>query len=121
MNAEPGQGMTARDNGNARASDADRERAIDVLEAAFAEGQLTMEEHSERVQRGYRSRTYAELAELSADLPAGPLGTLSGHGSVFGRAISAGCARDKRPFGAPAMSASGGLRRASGRRRRASR
>ena len=76
MNAEPEQGMTARGYGNARASDADRERAIDVLKAAFAEGRLTKEEHSERVQRAYDSRTYAELAEVSADLPAGPLGTL---------------------------------------------
>ena len=76
MNAEPEPGITAGDHGSARASDADRERAIDVLKAAFAEGRLTREEHSERVQRAYLSRTYAELAELSADLPAGPLGTL---------------------------------------------
>lgn len=76
MNAEPGQGMIAGGHGSARASDADRERAIDVLKAAFAEGRLTREEHSERVRRAYRSRTYAQLAELSADLPAGPLGTL---------------------------------------------
>ena len=76
MNAELGPGMPAGGHGSARASDADRERAIDVLKAAFAEGRLTREEHSERVQRAYLSRTYAELAELSADLPAGPLGAL---------------------------------------------
>jgi Domain of unknown function (DUF1707) len=76
MNAEPGQGMSAGGHASARSSDADRERAIEVLKAAFAEGRLTREEHSERVQRVYHSRTYAELAELSADLPAGPLGTL---------------------------------------------
>ena len=76
MNAEPGHGMIAGGHGSALASDADRERAIDVLKAAFAEGRLTAEEHGERVRRAYRSRTYAELAELSADLPAGPLGTL---------------------------------------------
>ena len=58
-----------------RASDADRERAADVLSAAFAEGRLTAEEHSERVQRAYGSLTRAELAALSADLPAGPQGT----------------------------------------------
>ena len=76
MNAESGPGMTTGDLSNARASDADRERAIDVLKAAFAEGRLTREEHGERVLRVYGSRTYAELAEVSADLPAGPLGTL---------------------------------------------
>ena len=61
---------------DARASDADRERAIDVLRAAFAEGRLSKEEHGTRVKRAYRSRTYGELAVLSADLPSGPLGTL---------------------------------------------
>jgi hypothetical protein len=61
---------------HARASDADRERAIDVLRAAFAEGRLSREEHGERVLRAYSSRTYGELADLSADLPSGPLGTL---------------------------------------------
>ena len=68
--------------GNGRASGADRERAIDVLKAAFAEGRLTREEHDARVERAYRSRTYADLAALSADLPAGPLGTLSSQAVV---------------------------------------
>lgn len=77
MTAGPGHGMDAGWHGNALASDADRERAIDVLKAAFAEGRLTREEHGARVQRAYSSRTYAELAALSADLPAGPLGTLA--------------------------------------------
>lgn len=67
--------MTADGNGRARASDADRERVIDVLKAAFVEGRLTGEEHGERVERAFQSRTHAELAELSADLPAGPPGT----------------------------------------------
>ena len=61
---------------DARASEADRERAIDVLRAAFAEGRLSGEEHGARVKRAYRSRTYGDLAVLSADLPSGPLGTL---------------------------------------------
>lgn len=68
MTAEPGPGM-------ARASDADRERAVDALSAAFAEGRLTREEHGARVHRAYGSLTRAELAALSADLPAGPQGT----------------------------------------------
>jgi len=73
----PAQVKLADGYGNVRASAADRERAIDVLKAAFAEGRLTKEEHDARVERAYRSRTYADLAVLSADLPAGPLGTLS--------------------------------------------
>jgi hypothetical protein len=73
----PAQVKLADGYGNVRASAADRERAIDVLKAAFAEGRLTREEHDARVERAYRSRTYADLAALSVDLPAGPLGTLS--------------------------------------------
>ena len=74
MTAEPGHGVPAGGSGKTRASDADRERAVDTLSAAFAKGRLTKEEHSMRVQRAYGSQTYAELAALSADLPAGPPG-----------------------------------------------
>lgn len=77
MTLGPGPGNAASGYSNMRASAADRERAIDVLKAAFAEGRLTREEHEARVERAYRSRTYADLAALTADLPAGPLGTLS--------------------------------------------
>jgi Domain of unknown function (DUF1707)/Domain of unknown function (DUF4190) len=76
MTLEPGPGTAAGGYGHVRASAADRERAIDVLKAAFAEGRLTTEEHEARVERAYRSRTYADLAALTVDLPAGPLGTL---------------------------------------------
>jgi len=55
-----------------RASDADREHVIGVLREAFAEGRLTAEEHSARVGQAYAARTCAELATVSADLPAGP-------------------------------------------------
>ena len=55
-----------------KASDADREHVIGVLREAFAEGRLTAEEHSVRVGQAYSARTYAELAAVSADLPAGP-------------------------------------------------
>jgi len=59
-----------------RSSTADRERAIDVLKAAFAEGRLSREEFEQRAGQAYRSRTYAELGALTADLPAGPLGAV---------------------------------------------
>jgi Domain of unknown function (DUF1707)/Domain of unknown function (DUF4190) len=61
---------------DARASDADRERVIDVLKAAFAEGRLTREDLGARAEGAYSARTSAELAALSADLPAGPVGPL---------------------------------------------
>jgi Domain of unknown function (DUF1707)/Domain of unknown function (DUF4190) len=56
-----------------RAADADRERAIDVLRAGFAEGRLTKAEYTERAGAAQAARTYGELAELTMDLPAGPV------------------------------------------------
>jgi hypothetical protein len=69
--------MTQPDLGRLRAAHADRERAVDVLKAAFAEGRLTQDEYTDRVGLVHASRTYAELGALVADLPAGPLGTLA--------------------------------------------
>lgn len=57
-----------------RAGDADRNRAIDVLKAAFAEGRLTREELAWRESRVLAARTYGELAALVGDLPVGPFG-----------------------------------------------
>jgi hypothetical protein len=56
-----------------RASHADRERAVDVLKAGFAEGRLSKEEYEVRVGQVYAARTYADLAPLTADLPGGQL------------------------------------------------
>jgi len=68
--------MTPPGHGQLRSSHADRDRAADVLKAAFAEGRLDQDEYTERVGQVHASRTYAELAALTADLPVGPLGTL---------------------------------------------
>jgi hypothetical protein len=59
-----------------RASDADRERAVDVIKAAFAEGRLNQDECAERVSMALKSRTYSDLKGLTSDLPSGPLGAL---------------------------------------------
>ena len=76
MITQPGDGTDASRHARVRVSDADRERVIDVLKAAFPEGRLTREAHAERVGRAYGSRAYAELAAVSGDLPGGPLGAL---------------------------------------------
>jgi hypothetical protein len=62
----------AADGGHFRASQADRERAIDVLKTAFAEERLTKEAFDLRVDRALASRTYAELAAVTSDLPVSP-------------------------------------------------
>jgi hypothetical protein len=51
-----------------RASDADRERAADVLRRAAGEGRLTMEELDERLHAAYATRTRRELERLLADV-----------------------------------------------------
>lgn len=56
-----------------RASHADRERTIDVLKAAYAEGRLTPDEYNDRVEQIYRSQTYGELSGVIQDLPSGPM------------------------------------------------
>ena len=61
----------AQFNASMRAASADRERAVDVLKAGFAEGRLTQDEYNDRMGRAYAARTYGELTALTADLPAG--------------------------------------------------
>ena len=52
-----------------RASDADREHVAELLGRAFAEGRLSSEEHSERLEAVYAAKTMGELRPLVADLP----------------------------------------------------
>lgn len=57
-----------------RASDADRDRVAEILREALAEGRLTPEEHSERIDATYRARKLGELEPLVRDLPAARTG-----------------------------------------------
>jgi hypothetical protein len=60
----------AAGEGRMRASDADREHVVDALKAAFVQGRLTDDELGARVGRALAARTHADLAALTADLPA---------------------------------------------------
>ena len=51
-----------------RASDTDRDTAVDILCAAAADGRLTMTELDERVGSALTARTLTQLAGLIADL-----------------------------------------------------
>jgi Domain of unknown function (DUF1707)/Cell wall-active antibiotics response 4TMS YvqF len=57
-------------NSRLRASDKDRDRAASVLNEALAEGRLTAQEHSERLDAIYAAKTHADLVPLLEDLPA---------------------------------------------------
>ncbi|MDT0265408.1 DUF1707 domain-containing protein [Streptomyces sp. DSM 44915] len=54
-----------------RASDADRDRIADILREALAEGRLEPDEHAERLDALYSSKTMGALESLISDLPAG--------------------------------------------------
>lgn len=63
--------------GHLRASDADREQVIEALKTAFEYGLLSRNDLYVRAGRALASRTYAELAALTADIPAGLLAARS--------------------------------------------
>jgi hypothetical protein len=60
----------AQPPGPLRASDAERERTVDVLRGAAGDGRLTLEELAERVEGALAARTREALERLTADLPA---------------------------------------------------
>ena len=51
-----------------RASDDDRDSTITILNHALEVGQLTLDEHGERVQRALDAKTLDDLSSLTADL-----------------------------------------------------
>jgi hypothetical protein len=58
--------------GRLRASDADRDRAVDALQAAYAQGLLTRGELEDRTSRVLAARTYADLVAANAVPPERP-------------------------------------------------
>jgi len=96
-----------------RAADLDRERVVDRLRRAQAEGRIDLFEFDERVAAAYAARTYAELTPLTADLPeptSRVIGTSAGasSGAISAAAWLPGPVRPTRP------ARSGGARRRDG-------
>ena len=84
-------GLASR--GHLRAAQADREHTITVLKAAYAQGRLTKDELETRAGQAFASRTYAELATLTADLPAdSPAAGSAAARSAAARSAAAGSA-----------------------------
>ncbi|MFF7366139.1 DUF1707 SHOCT-like domain-containing protein [Streptomyces tricolor] len=69
MSAEP---VRTGEPSGLRASHADRDRVVEVLTAAAADGRISAEELDERVEAALCARTLGELAVLTADLPEDP-------------------------------------------------
>ena len=70
MTAGPGDQKAAAALGRVRVSPAEREQAIGTLKAAFVQGRLTKEEFDARIGQVLTSRTHAELAVVTSDIPA---------------------------------------------------
>ncbi|CRZ17258.1 DUF1707 SHOCT-like domain-containing protein [Mycolicibacterium neworleansense] len=60
--------MATRQTSTTRAKDSDRNDTCQVLDTALAEGQLSMEEHRQRVSAATNATTLGELARLVDDL-----------------------------------------------------
>ena len=61
--------VTAQHAGLAvRASDAEREQTVALLQRSFADGRLTQADFEERAMAAYAARTRAQLRDLTADL-----------------------------------------------------
>jgi DNA segregation ATPase FtsK/SpoIIIE, S-DNA-T family len=87
--AELGDERTAAagSRGLVRATDTDREQAIEVLKAAFVLGALDKDELDGRVGQTLAARTRAEVSALTADIPGEPgglgiTGNTGEHGAV---------------------------------------
>ena len=57
------------DRGRLRASDADRDRVLELLNVAYSEGRLSKEEYDGRLENTFSARTYADLDQIVIDLP----------------------------------------------------
>ena len=79
--------MVAIGRGHLLAADADRDQVIGNLKTAFVQGRLTMEEFEERVGQVFVSRTYANLAAVTADLPIGRMSARPPGGPAPGQAV----------------------------------
>lgn len=99
-----------RDGADMRASDSDRDAVVSDLGGHFQAGRLTAGEFDERMGRALAARTWGELTDLLADLPAGRPGpraaaaTSAAATSAAARSVSA---RPRRFVSPPAAALAG--------------
>jgi hypothetical protein len=88
-----GDETTAAGRGHFLAADTDREHVVGTLKAAFVQGRLTKDELELRVGKAFISRTYAELAGITSDLPTGLTAVQPARGPARARPPVNGSAR----------------------------
>ena len=58
------------ERGKMRACDTDRNRVVELLNVAYSEGRLSKDEYDGRLENALSARTYPDLDQIVADLPA---------------------------------------------------
>jgi Domain of unknown function (DUF1707) len=93
-----------------RASHVDREQAISALKAAFVHGRLASDEFDARVGQALASRTHAELAAITADIPADvPIGAAGVPVAAASVPVGTVGVQPAREPGSPALSVKSGV------------
>ncbi len=86
-----------------RAADADRDRVVEFLSAAYSEGRLSKDEYDGRLGNALSARTYADLDQLGTDLPAARATAVTPAAKTNGlAAASLACGLAQLVFGPPA-------------------
>jgi len=70
MTAGNGSQATSGQPQKMRAADADRDRAVGLLNTAYTEGRLSKDEYDTRLESALSARTYADLDQVVTDWPA---------------------------------------------------
>jgi Domain of unknown function (DUF1707)/Domain of unknown function (DUF4190) len=87
MTIGPGQGFPGGGRARMRASTADRDHVVDLLNNAYAEGRLTKDEFDGRMATALTAPTYGDLDRVLYDLP----GTRPAAGRTNQMAIASLC------------------------------
>jgi DUF1707 SHOCT-like domain len=86
-----------------RPGHADRDKVVDRLQEAFADGRLADDEYEERLQRALSAKTFGELSALTRDIPGDRLPQ-----PMSGRfPVPMGRRQDMRPVVAAALGGAG--------------
>ena len=101
-----GDGPTREQPRELRIGDAERTAAADELAEHYAQGRLSAEEHSERLDRIWAAKTRTELAPVFADLPGSAYQRPAQQLGAYATADRPGVGQDRprrapRPFPAP--------------------
>jgi hypothetical protein len=76
------------ERGKMRASDSDRDRVVELLNVAYSEGRLSKDEYDDRLENALSARTYADLGQIVADLPAARTTVVTPRARINGLAIA---------------------------------